>query len=402
MIRHLRIKFVCITMTIVTVMMALMLTTQYRTTQDGLEQISLAALESAAQNPRGAFRPGFDQREADQPCFSLSLNAWGQLMSEGDGYYDLSDEALMVAIYNAAVADGQSSGVLADYGLRYYRAESMLELRYVFTEILSEQQTLNRLLRSSILIGVMGFFGFLVLSILLANWAIRPVEKAWDQQRQFVADASHELKTPLTVILTNAELLREPGCDQAQRQQFADSILTMSHQMRGLVESMLHLARADNGQTAAERAAVDWSRVLEEAVLPFEPLYFEQGLILDSSIQPGLRVMGNEAQLRQVVEILLDNGQKYATPGGTVRLTLSSHGHQCTLAVASPGQTLTAQQCRDIFERFYRIDQARSRNGSYGLGLAIAQRIISDHRGRIWAEGSEGINTFYVTLPING
>ena len=104
MIRRLRLKFVCITMAIVTVMMTLMLCVQYRTTQLGLEQASLKALKAASQEPLGTFRPGFGGGE-DQPCFILSLNAWGSLLVDGDKYYDLSDDALNVAIYNAAFAD---------------------------------------------------------------------------------------------------------------------------------------------------------------------------------------------------------------------------------------------------------------------------------------------------------
>ena len=334
MIRRLRLKFVCITMTIVTVMMTLMFCFQYRTTQVGLEQSSIKALQAAAQGPMGALRPGFG-REGDQPCFILSLNAWGGLLADGDKYYDLTDEAMNVAIYNAAYTDGKEYGVLEEYGLRYYRAETPMELRYVFTDIQLEQQTLRQLLRSSAAIGVAGFTGFLVISILLAGWAVRPVERAWEEQRRFVADASHELKTPLTVILTNAEMLQEPGHEEAQRQQFSDSILTMSHQMRGLVENLLQLARADCGQTKPERAMLDWSQTLERAVLPFEPMYFEQGLLLESDIEPGVMLAGNEAQLSQVAEILLDNARKYASPGGIVRLTLHTQGRQAVMAVAS-------------------------------------------------------------------
>ena len=399
MIRRLRLKFVCITMTIVTVMMTLMFCFQYRTTQVGLEQSSIKALQAAAQGPMGALRPGFG-REGDQPCFILSLNAWGGLLVDGDKYYDLTDEAMNVAIYNAAYTDGQAYGVLEEYGLRYYRAETPVELRYVFTDIQLEQQTLGQLLRSSVAIGAVGFTGFLIISILLANWAVRPVERAWEEQRRFVADASHELKTPLSVILTNAELLREPGYEEEQRDQFSASILTMSHQMRSLVENLLQLARADNAEPRQILEPVDWSLMLENTLLPFEPVYFEQGLLLESDIESGVTLAGNEAQLSQVAEILLDNARKYSAPGGIVRLTLRTQGRQAVLAVASPGAILTAQQCRDIFRRFYRVDEARSRDGSYGLGLSIAERIVSDHRGKIWAEGRDGINTFFVSLPL--
>ena len=386
-------------MVLVTVMLALLLTTQYRSTRSALERDSLSALEAAVRAPIETHGPGFADRETGTSCFVLTQDPWGTLRISGTGYYDLSDTEELLRVYSAAVEDGQEWGVLEEYGLRYWREEGMRELRYAFTDVTAEIQTLRTLLRSSLLIGILGFFGFLVLTVVLAHWATRPVDRAWQQQRQFVADASHELKTPLTVILTNAELLRERSC--GEERQFSDSIVAMSCQMRGLVESMLQLARADCGQTAAERQRVDLSALLEETVLPFEPLFFEEGLTLQSDIRPGVVLTGNAPQLRQVAEILLDNALKYAAPGGTVHLSLDSHGHQCCLKVSSPGVTLTAWQCRDIFERFYRVDPARSRNGSYGLGLSIARRITEDHRGKIWAEGRDGINTFYVNLPVN-
>ena len=382
-------------MSIVMVMLCVLLVTQYNSTRASLERISLSALESAAREPLDVGRPGLGSRE--QPCFLLSLNSLGVLRVSGSGYYDLSDTELLVAVYQAAAADGGTWGVLEEYGLRYYREDGMRELRYAFTDISGEIQTLRELLKSSVAIGCLGFAGFLILSIFLAHWTVRPVERAWVEQRRFVADASHELKTPLTVILTNAELLRERSEDPEQRR-FSDSIITMSHQMRSLVEDMLQLARADSGQTPAERERLDLSGLLEQTLLPFEPVYFEAGLVLESAVQPGVALTGCAPQLRQVAEILLDNALKYADPGGTVRLTLDSRGHQCCLKVSSPGRTLTAQECRDIFSRFYRVDPAR-RGSSYGLGLAIAARIVSDHRGRIWAEGRDGVNTFYVNLP---
>ena len=395
MIRRLRVKFICITMAIVTVMLTLLLATQYGSTRSSLERTSLNALENAARAPMDAVRPGF----TEQPCFVLAPDPRGLRVS-GSGYYDLSDTETLLTIYQAAAEDGGSSGVLAEYSLRWLRNDGGRELRYAFTDISGEIQTLRALLRSSVLIGALGFCIFLVLTVLLAHWATRPVEQAWQQQRQFVADASHELKTPLTVILTNAELLREGVGDEKQRQ-FSDSIVTMSHQMRGLVEGMLQLARADCGQTAGERERVDFSGLVEEILLPFEPLYFETGLTLESSVQPGVTMTGCASQLRQVVEILLDNAMKYSTPGGTVRLELSRQGHQCCLTVTSPGEALTAAQCRDIFKRFFRVDPARSRSGSYGLGLSIARRIVDDHRGKIRAEGREKHNVFYVNFPID-
>lgn len=400
MIRRLRVKFVCITMAFVSVMLTLMLVLQYRSTEASLENASLRALESAASGPMMVSRPGMGNRDVTQPCFTLSRTAWGDLLVSGSEYYDLTDTRMLLSIYLLAEAAEDQTGILTDYNLRFYRTESPVGVRFVFTDISGELAALEDLVKSFVLIGTASFFGFLIISILLAFWAVRPVEKAWEQQRQFVADASHELKTPLTVILTNAELMQDPGYDEQQRQQFTGNILAMSGQMRGLVESLLQLARVDNGKAKAETEKFDYSKLVCDAALPFEPVYFEQGLTLEVQAEPDIFVTGSPAHLRQVVEILLDNGQKYSVPEGAVQMTLSRQGHsQCLLRVTSRGREMTARECRDIFKRFYRGDTARSMNRSYGLGLAIAQRIVTDHRGKIWATSQGGVNTFHVMLP---
>ena len=179
------------------------------------------------------------------------------------------------------------------------------------------------------------------------------------------------MKTPLTVILTNAELLQAEEYDAQNKARFADSILTMSRQMRGLVEELLDQARVDS--TVTKHQKLDYSKLVEDAVLPFEPVYFEAGRELRCNIEPGIIVLGKAEHLRRVVEILLDNGCKYSSLGGVVELRLRRNGRGSLLSVSSPGVSLTPQQCQDIFKRFYRMDQARAMNRSYGLGLSIAQ-----------------------------
>lgn len=272
----------------------------------------------------------------------------------------------------------------------------------VFADISSEVATMNNLIRNCMLIGLLSFLVFLVIAIYFARWAVKPVEDAWIQQRQFVSDASHELKTPLTVILTDAEMLKSRDFDEGKKKQFADNIYTMSLQMRGLVESLLQLARVDNGAIQkVPMQMVDLSQMVANEILTFEVLFFEKGLLLEDKVQEGITVKGSEQHLKQVIEILLDNAQKYSDPHGTVTVSLEKTGsHRCILSVADPGEAISEENLKNIFKRFYRIDEARAMNHSYGLGLSIAENIVQNHKGRIWAESKDGINTFKVELAL--
>lgn len=400
MIKRLRLKLIAITMVLLTVMLTVILSFIYHFTRTGLVDRSLNDLQAASVE-LGLNHPGKPERFTQSPCFVLALLPNGTFTGAGSDYYDMDDHEELQEIFEEAQEMGSDMGLLEDRALRFLRLEGGPGTRYAFIDISDEIQTLSRLNVTCAIIFVAGLVGFFCISVLLTRWAVRPVEQAWNQQRQFVADASHELKTPLTVILTNAELLRSEEYDAESKDRFADSILTMSRQMRGLVEELLDQARVDNGMARAEHAKMDYSKLVSDAVLPFEPVYFEEGCELRSTVEPGIVLTGSTAQLRRVVEILLDNGCKYSTPGGIVELRLERQGRgSCLLSVRSPGVSMTEQQCRDIFKRFYRADQARSMNRSYGLGLSIAQGIVEQHRGKIWAQSRDGMNTFFVSLPI--
>ena len=278
-----------------------------------------------------------------------------------------------------------------------FRKEPPERQKVVFADASGELAAMASLRRSCLLVGSGGFLAFLGLSILLARWAVGPVDQAWRRQQQFVADASHELKTPLTVILANAELLADPGCTGGER--LAGNILTVARQMRSLVERLLELARMDAGKGEAQEP-VDLSRLVGDALLPFEPVFFEAGLTLESRVEEGIWVRGSGMQLAQAADILLDNARKYAAPGSAVSLRLERTGRWCLLRVATAGEPLTRQERQDVFKRFYRADPARAREGSCGLGLSIARSIAAAHRGRIWAESGPAGNVFLIRLPV--
>lgn len=376
------------TMAIFTALLCVIFGLVIHFTGQTLQTDSIRALRQAAQE---SIQPGIPG-QLRQPCFLVRVTPWSQSI-QNTGGFDLSDTQMLTDIMSQAAASEAELGVLEEYDLRFYRLQRPGELTLVFMDISGEKAALRNLTLTCAGIGTLSAALFWGVSILLARWAVRPVERAWAEQRQFVADASHELKTPLTVILTNAELMQTQPDPQ-----YARSVLTMATRMRALVESLLELARVDNGAVRAAFEDTDLSGLVEEELLPFEPVYFERGLELDCTVEPDLHVLGSPRHLRQVVAILLDNAVNHAPDGSAVRLRLQRQGGAAQLTVTNPGD-LSREDCRNIFLRFYRVNAARS-GGGYGLGLPIAQGIVHSHGGKIWAESRDDTVTLTVRIPL--
>lgn len=337
-------------------------------------------------------------RDVELPYFVVYVGNYGEYLAGGYTGQDLTDEAYLSQLILEVSGKKADTGVLLGRQLMYSVKRTSGIHMIAFLDISSQNASFRALLTACVLIGLFSMALFVGLSILLAHWMVKPVERAWDQQRQFVSDASHELKTPLTVIMSNAELLQTDEYDDERKRQFSGNILTMSYQMRHLVESLLELARTDKGQVRKAFSRVNMSETVTDAVLPFEPVFFEKGITVQTDIRPDIYLTGSGQHLRQVTEILLDNAQKYSTPG-VVKVSLSRQGKRCLLSVSNPGEPIPKAELSKIFGRFYRTDKARSRDGSFGLGLSIAQAVVQEHKGRIWAVSNSKGNCFNVELP---
>ena len=400
MLKKLRLKFILINMTIVTIMLGVIFGLMYYSTSRNLERESLQMMRGIAPGHAKPGPPDKPRSGVALPYFTVLIDREGEIVEAESSFFDLSDKERLAAILERTDEAGADSGVLKDYRLRFLRSETPMGSRIVFADMGSEQSILRNMIRSFLFLGSLAFLAFLAISILLARWAVKPVDLAWRQQKQFVTDASHELKTPLTVIMTDAELLHAPDCPEADREPLSGSILTMSSQMRGLVESLLDLARIDSGSVKEEFRVVSFSDIVSEAAMTFEPVFFEKGLPLRYEIEPDVQINGIPSHLKQLIDILLDNAGKYASPGGetVVKLRRSAH-KRCLLEVSDQGEPICDEDLKNIFKRFYRADKARAMDHSYGLGLSIAQSIAEEHCGRIEAESKDGWNRFSVELP---
>ena len=259
---------------------------------------------------------GEERRFTMVPVFVVLLDEdGGPAQVTGGNNVEVSDQVVAQAVAAAT----EESGAISGLNLRYLQdTDREGNSRIAFADMGWETDSLWPLIRSSLLVGALALGGFFVISLMLSGLALKPAEEAWEQQRRFVADASHELKTPLTVILTNTGiLLAHSGDTIAQQQKWVEYIGDEAQRMRALVEDLLFLAKSDAGkETAPVTAPVDVSELTWSALLPFEPVAFEQGVEMESEIADQLTVQGNADQLRRLVAILLDNAVKYATNAG--------------------------------------------------------------------------------------
>ena len=406
MIRKLRLKFVAVCMAMVTAVLAVVCLSIFAALQNNVEDLSRQVLLRVIQE---AARPGGRKPEigveigGDKlllPYFTVTVwpshEGGHTVYVTGGTYTGLEDTAELTAILEDCLNRPEMEGLIQNYGLRYLRRENGLYWSLAFVDISMERAMLREMMGSYLGIALAAF---LLLLGVLARWATRPVERAWRQQRQFLSDASHELKTPLTVILSNAELLS--AIPQEERPaRWTDNILSESQRMKRLVEEMLTLARADHMAQPAVLAEVSLSDIAGDCALAFEPVAFEAGKPLEYHVAEGVTVPGDGDKLRRLVSILLDNAVKYGAEGGTITLALEKTERQARLTVSNPGEPIPAEQLSRLFERFYRADASRGEKSGFGLGLSIAAVIAQEHRGTLKAESGREGTRFVFTLPL--
>ena len=371
MIRKLRIKFILTNMALVSLVLIVVFAVLMASTSQRLAGQSMAAMRMSLEwgedrdPPRFEFSPSSEampekwenrgggefQQVMMIPVFCVSLTEDGQV----DAVYaqdsvSVSDQVLEEAV-SQALESGTREGILNRLGLRYLvETGPDGKTRIAFADRNWERQNLQGLLLTSLLVGIGALLGFFLISLFLSELATRPVEKAWEQQRQFVADASHELKTPLTVILANSGILLSHREDTVGAQvKWIEYIQEEARRMKGLVEDMLFLAKSDAARLPATRLPVDMSELTEGCLLPFESVAFEAGVTLESDIRPGLYVNGDEGQLRRLVYILLDNACKYAGSGGAVAVVLSRTSDRLKLTVRNTGPAIPPEHLEHLF-----------------------------------------------------
>ncbi len=412
MIKKLKIKFILTNMVLITFVMLLAFTILYFNSAKELEQNSIEALKDISHSNQDELGKLFGGDSTKSKYSHLSTyildidNRTNNCYIDGFGDTENLTEENIAYINNlisAVHSSGGDIGVLKQYNLRFYCRDISFIERIVLLDKQYEDDNLRQLLVSFLISGSIAFVAFLIISLIVANIAVKPIEKSLLQQKRLISDVSHELKTPITVIATNTDLvLSHQDSTIEDEQKWLGYIKDETVRMSELVNMMLYLAKSDESEKKPELYNLNLSNLVYEIALPFESICYEKGKTFDIDVEPEVLVKGDEASLKQLLAILLDNAVKYSNENGRISVSLHKKADKAILSVFNTGEPIPKENIPLLFERFYRIDKARSRdNGGSGLGLSIAKRIIENNEANISVlSNQENGNLFTCTLKI--
>ncbi len=270
-----------------------------------------------------------------------------------------------------------------------------------FAECSAEEELIRTLKRNSLLVSFLGMFLLIPVCAMLSRWVSKPIEAAWEKQNDFVSDATHELKTPLTVIATNTEaVLSNPNATIESQERWLGSIQGETSRMAGLVANLLFLAKIDAAEIHLSPEQLEISELLEEMCIERETDFFEAGRMFEYDMTPNLQYYGDWKLIKKMMEELLKNARMYTPEGGTIRMVVNHDRKQrLRIVLSNTGPQISPEDLEKLFDRFYRADPSRAREtGGYGLGLCVAKSIAELHNGTVTADSQNGINVFTVIL----
>ena len=321
--------------------------------------------------------------------FSVLLNEKGQVLQSDTGQIAAVDDQSAGEMAQAVWSSGSASGFQGDY--RYIRAAEAEGTRFIFVDCGRSLSNFRTTLIASVLVALAGLLAVFLLLLILSKRIVRPVAESYEKQRRFITDAGHELKTPLTIIGADLDLV-EP---ELEGNEWLQDIRCQVRRLTGLTQDLIFLSRMEEETPPIQPIEFPLSDLTEEMAQSFQGLAKAQGKRLTLSIPPML------SYIRQLLSILLDNALKYTPEEGEVEIALKKEGRMIRLSVSNTiAHPMERETLGRLFDRFYRGDQSRSsQTGSYGLGLSIAKGIVLAHRGKIRAESSGASLSVIVSLP---
>ncbi len=401
MIKHLKRRFIAIILSILSLTLIIILSGVFLATYFKDSNDRYLALDDTLNGQTRTIDRHFwttKDKEFSNNTFLAQYNLLSQTIHATSTNWIFEDDTL-IDMMNQSINSTSQEGVLKQYNVAYKKQLSPTSLKVAFVDLTNSQQMLRNTAINLLFLFVVTELVLAAIAYGLSTYLIKPVENSIQQQKQFVADASHELKNPLTVIHANTQILkRHPDDPINSHMKWIDNTETEVNRMSKLVSQLLFLAKSDAHHHQMDYEVIDLSDTILGSALVYESVAYENEITLDISVEPGLKVLGNKDLLTMMTAALCDNAIKYCHKNGTISVQLDKQG---VLRVINDSDTIPEEELKHLFDRFYRREESRNRDdGGYGLGLSIIQEIVLSHNGKIRVESTNNQTTFIISLPL--
>ena len=334
----------------------------------------------------------------------VEIGSNGRIKAQFGNYESImTNDNLQEVVSNILKSNKLSGKVkIADSNYSYLIGNGIFGTKIAFIETSQYDTVLFQLVKSLVGIGLISLIGLLFISIYLTNKSIIPIKEAFEKQKQFIADASHELKTPLAIIKTNTSLVLSHPEDTIKNQtKWINYINSQADRMSELISEMLSLAKMDVAENKLTLVPINMSKIIESMILMFDAVIYENNINLETNISKDLHINGDKESLKKLFSIIMDNAIKYTDKNGSITVSLFSDKNKVKMIIRNTGEGIAPEDLERVFERFYRVDKSRDREtGGYGLGLSIASSIVKEHKGKIYARSKVGsFTSFIVEIP---
>lgn len=337
---------------------------------------------------------------------TLEIDQNGNIIKQTQSFNAEVDGTILKNAADTVLDNQNSSGNISISGSNYSYLKSInlnnKLTKIAFVDKSNYQVVMYQLLKSFLLVGVLSLIILFIISVYLTNKSIQPIKEAFDKQKQFIADASHELKTPITIIKTNTSLVLSNPDDTVKNQaKWINYINSQTDRMSKLIDEMLSLAKLDAQESTMHFTNMNVSKIIESMMLMFDAIIYENNINLQTDISKNIFINGDKENIKKLFSILMDNAIKHTSKNGTLSIKLFTDKNKVKIIVKNTGKGITSENLERIFDRYYRADNSRVREiGGYGLGLAIAKSIVNQHKGKIYAQSTLNKDTsFIIELP---
>ncbi|HOO22743.1 MAG TPA: HAMP domain-containing sensor histidine kinase [Clostridia bacterium] len=391
----------------IAILMLIFLAYLYQT-NDTIEKNLARVTESRVFNPTFGIFSNSGADEYTRYSLSIFLQKDGAYIVSNGDFYDEDTMTQLLKSIPSLAKSGDATGRIKINGnfMAYSVNQNRINNSYTayIYDYTRENRSLFELAAAILMIGTLGLIGIVIFSFKAAEKTVLPVENSFNKQKELVGNASHELKTPLTIISTNLSILQENLEDiPEEKRRWIEGISVQVKRLNNLVVEMLDLAKMDEMQTLPKTGQFSLSDLAERVALEAEVLAFEHNISMVTKIAPNIRMTGIEANIEKLIYILVDNAIKYTNIGGTVTLSVQNDKKRPQLKVINTGEGIDKADLDKLFDRFYRVNKSHT-NGedstrSFGLGLAIAKSIVDGHQATITVDSEKGKYTeFTVTF----